>query len=55
MFNLYATIIEALSSVFARNEHAHASVSDDEPIDIGPVNKIIHAALGALGVKDGDW
>ena len=30
-------------------------LQDDAPVHVGPVKKLIHAALGKLGVTDGDW
>ena len=32
-----------------------AELQDDDPVKIGPVKKIINAALGALNVSDGEW
>ena len=32
-----------------------AALQDDDPVSVGPVKKIIHAALDALRVSDGEW
>jgi hypothetical protein len=36
-------------------EKATLPLQDDEPVDVGPVQKLWTAVAGATGVRDGKW